>query len=461
MQPPKVSPIPSLAVGSTGDTSVACDPLSALPLEITTSIIQELDWYSLMNIRKTCKHLSNLSRSLPVWRNQLNLYRAEHRYSPPLEEPLEAYSASDLECWVTMRISADAGWKSNNTKPTRNRRMTKLTTSAVCLVPGGRWLLVGSRDGSVTAYDLDASTLNGKLLLQLEVGLKIDRICIGDDDGSSILPFTMAISQAGQDARSDDQSESMIHIWAVTLAGHGREAYLKASHLRSFQVHDAMDIHSVALRKHLFGRIIRTAQSFIQYIETFDWTKSSSSSHCKFVVCRGGEQYHINLLPGNRLLVFTSQDFAIYNVVPVDAGKELLPETARYAFVQPLWRLSCPHNATPLGGISAPASDATATYFTFVMDDTVHDLVIPHGIHQQPRTFGSVAYLPCTNLDSPLEMGLGFEKMFARYICGKIVRLGWARDEGGRIGSVDPRVQCWGWQISYRLERYLATCYLG
>jgi hypothetical protein len=84
---------------------------------------------------------------------------------PQLEEPLESYSAQEMEDWVLVRTSADVGWRCENMKYRRNRWIRQLRTGTSHLVPGGRWLLVGCDDGSVTIYDLDASILLGRPLI--------------------------------------------------------------------------------------------------------------------------------------------------------------------------------------------------------------------------------------------------------------------------------------------------------
>jgi hypothetical protein len=103
-----------------------------------------------------------------VWISQYRQYVAERIRSPCLEEPPESYSAQDLECWVLVRRSADVGWKRNDVKITQTRYPSECPSviGAMCLVPGGQWLLVGdARHGSVTVYDLNMSTLAGRLLI--------------------------------------------------------------------------------------------------------------------------------------------------------------------------------------------------------------------------------------------------------------------------------------------------------
>ena len=67
-----------------------------------------------------------------------------------------------MERWVLVRRSADVGWRREDMNYSRNRWVSQWYVSTAILVPGGRWLLVGCVDGSMTTYDLDAATLTGR-----------------------------------------------------------------------------------------------------------------------------------------------------------------------------------------------------------------------------------------------------------------------------------------------------------
>lgn len=70
----------------------------------------------------------------------------------------------ELERWVLVRRGADIGWQRNDSHPVRSRYIKHRETGPICMVPGGRWLLVGDMEGgSVSVYDLDASNLTGQL----------------------------------------------------------------------------------------------------------------------------------------------------------------------------------------------------------------------------------------------------------------------------------------------------------
>ncbi|KAG6846618.1 hypothetical protein H0H93_012817, partial [Arthromyces matolae] len=223
--------------------------LIMLPPEIITELMEELDWFSLMKLRKTCRYLYDISKTLAVWQRQLRQYLSAHRLTPPLEAPLETFTAPELEDWVSRRVSADAGWKSHNRRPTRIRKIDKSVARA-CLVPGGRWLLIGSGDGAVVAYDLDAHGVQGKLLLHLPDQRKIESMCVSINHESQKFAFNLAISSNPRFFRDDS-----IHIWAVTIDGRGHEACLRARPLRFF-VAPSNTAHgcNIALRDELLAR---------------------------------------------------------------------------------------------------------------------------------------------------------------------------------------------------------------
>jgi hypothetical protein len=144
-----------------------------------------------------------------VWASQYRQYTAERIRSPRLEEPLNSYSSLELEHWVLVRRSANAGWKRDNVKITQSRfyREPHTLIGAACIVPGGRWLLVGDAErGSIMVYDLDASTLTGRLLIPPDgegeqpaghIVIEVD-----SEQQSSRLSFTMALMPYFHDSKT-------------------------------------------------------------------------------------------------------------------------------------------------------------------------------------------------------------------------------------------------------------------
>ncbi|KAF8061681.1 hypothetical protein FPV67DRAFT_1673296 [Lyophyllum atratum] len=250
---------------------------------------------------------------------------------------------------------------------------------------------------------------------------EINHICIDIDERSPNLAFTMAVSPAWQDP--DSESFLSIHIWAVTLVGHGEQAYLNASPLRSFRAHVTGEVADLTLHGQLVGRLMWSSE-LISSIEVFDWTKTTSSLPCKAVILYGHYLDCIRLLPGNRLLAFSDSDttFMIYDVIPVVCEEQLLVTAATHA-TEPSWRLPCPpKNRTRHGGLSAAFIDVNATHFAFFAGSAVHGLVIPHNVQQPPQTFELARF---SGPRFP-DLALGFEKMFAHHHRDSALRLGFA-----------------------------------
>ena len=127
-------------------------------------------------------------------------------WSTRLEQPLNSYSAQELEHWVLVRRSADISWKWKNMKFSRNRRKNNLLTSRLPWLCRQLFITVSSTILAVE-YDLSSS--------------------------ASSSPLNN-------------------HFWRVTLTGHSTEAQLTADHLRSIQAHDTGLIRrGVAMRRNI------------------------------------------------------------------------------------------------------------------------------------------------------------------------------------------------------------------
>ncbi|KAG6831211.1 hypothetical protein H0H92_012006 [Tricholoma furcatifolium] len=419
--------------------------INLLPPETITEILQELDWFSLMNVRKTCRYLHDISKTLSVWRTQLRRYISGHKHTPRLEAPLDALSAPELEDWVSRRVSADAGWTSANRKPTAIRMIDK-NVSRACLVPGGRWLLIGGGDGAVIAYDLDAPGVQGRLLLELPSSRRIESTCVAVDGDSPEFAFTLAIASNSRTFRDDS-----VHVWVVRMHGRGRQAYLEARLLRAFEAPShGIQVFNLTMRDNLVARIMHSGNGAC-HVDIFDWLQSSSASLCR--------QHHIRLLPGNRILIFTKTNILVYDVQP-DSNSEL----ASLPFLR--WQLPCPPGErTANGGISEASINASSTQFTFVCEkpNTIYSLSIPHNCAQFPL-IRKIATFPG---DYYPAIAVGFEKMFIAFernwkadldrLSGSVIRLGiaWSGDGPACAGSEDISVAQGVHSYEYPTEWYV------
>lgn len=85
-----------------------------------------------------------------------------------------------------------------------------------------------------------------------------------------------------------------IHVWRVALVGHGIEALLDSSHghVCSFEADTNSDINNINIRANFFARSIRVMSlgaTHLSCTQIFDWTKSTSSVHCKADIITEGQ----------------------------------------------------------------------------------------------------------------------------------------------------------------------------
>lgn len=181
-----------------------------LPFEIIAEVLKVLDWASLLKIRQVrirsmssllltdtvqvCKYLDTISRTRIVWEGQYHQYLAGRILPIRLEAPLESYSSEELERWVLVRRSADVGWKRGDLEPVQCRTIEHRGVGSVCIVPGGRWLLVGDTDGSVMVYDLDTPMRSGEPLIPRAGPIHSITIVVDSAQESPYFAFTMTLS---------------------------------------------------------------------------------------------------------------------------------------------------------------------------------------------------------------------------------------------------------------------------
>ncbi|KAF8959736.1 hypothetical protein BDZ97DRAFT_2042290 [Flammula alnicola] len=313
-----------------------------------------------------------------------------------------------------------------------------------CLVPGGRWLLVGGWDGSVTTYDLDASTVTGRPLITRDdqderKPVQDMAINIDSPKQSHNLTFTMTLSPAVYPTSFPHK----IHTWRVTLTGHSTEARLTANHLCSIhiQTHYNTGITGIAIHKNIFARILRQGRS---YIEVFDWKRSTSSPHCKDIIFPAVKIDAVRLLPDDRLLAFCDAKTMIYSFVPVRVdvtAPTIVPHVA-----EPLWELPFGATRADRGALSEGFSDEIV-----VKGRNLHGLTIPHNRHQAPH------FRQLMEFDSPRDptYAIGFEKAFIQHMDRLTTRLSfsWEEGEAENMGSC-PASSC----VRVTSRDYITKC---
>ncbi|KAH6911994.1 hypothetical protein BKA70DRAFT_1422715 [Coprinopsis sp. MPI-PUGE-AT-0042] len=221
--------------------------LVALPEELITMVMMDLDIKSLLRLRATCRSFNRISRGRQVWRNLFlnNLGTTIPRpffLSKPLSDCMADDIEADLRRWET-------GWG----PPTRQPRIVKRGVDSVgdvppclararaptlCLLPGGRWLLAGYADGSVWSFDLsdsdtcrtnvkrrllvpspfkDTEHENTKIQLQVAVDFSSPE-ALGDSLGTHVLQqFNIAVIACPEDW---GLASTQVDVWRIYLPPH-------------------------------------------------------------------------------------------------------------------------------------------------------------------------------------------------------------------------------------------------
>ncbi|TFK35292.1 hypothetical protein BDQ12DRAFT_726235 [Crucibulum laeve] len=271
--------------------------LENLPLEIAVEVFQHLDWRDLLRIRTTCRLFDSISRSRPIWMNLLRQYTTSRLQPTRLEAPLSLYSDYELEDWLLVRLGADLAWQRGTIRCTRKRNLLATKQTTARLIEGGRWLLLGSSKGTVTAYDLesnhylsDVTAVEGSALIaplseSLDSQL-IHTMALDVDTGAATLTFTLALTpQMYLDYYDPPEDIPRVRIWKFTLAGHSTDARLVPQHLMSFSSYESGVMLSTSLYGDLFAWSIRPNDNGLKpYVAIYAWNECTSALHMKSVI---------------------------------------------------------------------------------------------------------------------------------------------------------------------------------
>ncbi|KIM36606.1 hypothetical protein M413DRAFT_448967, partial [Hebeloma cylindrosporum] len=167
------------------------------PLELLTTILEELDWRDILQVRKVCKTLQGASKTRSIWLNLCRRHLFPTATAPRtlhLERPIKLYESRELEFLFLRLKSAEIGWKTDDRRPSRKRNfVTSNIPKCMYLLEGGRWLLLASHTGSVTYFDLDAQIPSERILIPGQVNPESEtdiKMAIDRDNTSPFLLFT-------------------------------------------------------------------------------------------------------------------------------------------------------------------------------------------------------------------------------------------------------------------------------
>jgi len=109
------------------------------------------------HLHQTCQRLRDASLARPVWLSLVQWYSDTIQPRPFwLEKPLDLYTDRELEYFILRWQSGRAGVRALMQPKERALSIPETYLQSAHLLPGGRWLLFGARDGSVKYYDLNS-----------------------------------------------------------------------------------------------------------------------------------------------------------------------------------------------------------------------------------------------------------------------------------------------------------------
>ena len=141
-----------------------------------------------------------------------------------LERPIDMYISDELEFLFLRLEGAEIGWKTDDKCPSRVREVATTKTrnpQCMCLVEGGRWLLIASDTSSVAYFDLDASPITENILIPDQHDptsniLMWTHMAIDVDGNSAFLAFNLALSLCSPDTATN-LTQYSIQVWRVVL----------------------------------------------------------------------------------------------------------------------------------------------------------------------------------------------------------------------------------------------------
>ncbi|KJA27766.1 hypothetical protein HYPSUDRAFT_34909 [Hypholoma sublateritium FD-334 SS-4] len=317
--------------------------LTTIPPELLTEVLKNLPLKALLRVRKVCKYLSAATRTRAVWALLVTRYLAKPRHSPRLrlERPIDTYTSEELENLFLLWTSARIGWsyftdneeKDEQTAFDRGFPVQTDEYSSAHLIQGGRWMLVATRTGAVTYYDLDAEIITGTELIPPQTKVQRfsrTRMCVDVDADSPMLSFRFASSLIGHGPSAS------IQLWQVDikLDDAQRTIGLTATHLASFPLPLPM---MTLLEMHLLGPTIAFEGMYYCaeygrgeiYISVMDWQRASKNPpDYAWRIIDQQNCYCVGLLPGNKILLNNMRGPKAYDWTRLEAKKAMPTQPA-------------------------------------------------------------------------------------------------------------------------------------
>ncbi|KAF9448983.1 hypothetical protein P691DRAFT_775008 [Macrolepiota fuliginosa MF-IS2] len=374
-------------------------PLSIhdLPLELLSDIASYLDFSDILSISQATGRLREATKARVVWHALAKEYSARHFHNVrPENGTIDTLPTDDLRKWVFPRLVLDEMWKKDMIPPPR-ARFLDVPRPMDCweLLPGGRWLITGHREGSVNFYDLNMENPVCQSLFQSSSMKGTRFIATSIDHGAPVLEFTIAISYSGTTGflQSDPVKDPHgllggIHVGKARFTGAGSSSTLTARSVASIpHIRPHTHVWTLTMSGELIAR--NTTAGGKNWIEVIQWTKCSSTElMAASIWVEDPSKFGYIYLVGEDRALCVNPFIEMYHIPPLSrlrAGLDPAPTDGNNEdMVQPIWKYS---------GCNF---DDIIPFFSF--DGTAHRLVI-----QDENNIAGIS-IPSSSDDKPSIM---------------------------------------------------------
>ncbi|KAF8960236.1 hypothetical protein BDZ97DRAFT_1760873 [Flammula alnicola] len=311
--------------------------LTPLPLELLTEILKALEWQDVLNVGQTCKRLSEASRARPIWADIVNRHmQPADPGALPLERPIAMYTAEELEHVFLRWKSSEIAWTAEDRFP-RERDLKIEKPLRMCLVKGGRWLLIATPAGTLDYMDLDAPVLvqvplipnpfNGEDKFIMQVKMSPDYSQTSPTDlltFNIVLATTATVSPPTYDPTTLVLRSPAVHllqVWCISLVldHHQHATGLSAERLASFPQEPPDLLQSLSLLGSHIAYCWVRFDPLLSFPVVVDWTRAQElgANYPKHMISGVWCPKSIRLLPGHRVCLNDGLRLTIFDYLQV------------------------------------------------------------------------------------------------------------------------------------------------
>ncbi|KAF6755073.1 hypothetical protein DFP72DRAFT_347475 [Ephemerocybe angulata] len=340
-----------------------------LPTEVLIVIAGNLEWNDVLRLRKVNRDFRKISQSRDVWRTIYLRYLGTRIPRPYfLPKPLHICGADDLEKAV---VDWEAEWpkviRAKSTVLEFSLPGMPQLPSEVDLVPGGRWILWGHSDGSVSYSDLENTSGNNPFNLLIsppfdneeplitEVRLAVDYATEQEEtpDNHHLGCFRLAVATCRRESLPGERDTTQVDIWCLEVMydHNGQTVGLGVkARLATFQAHwpEVRSDRPLALRGNFltYGAVHSLGLPAVAVI--VDWTEANgkmNTGEIEQIYIPNCRPMILRLLPGSRILVVHEQTWGTIGrkLMVYDWARKGIRSTARlvaepHLHIESLWQ---------------------------------------------------------------------------------------------------------------------------